>query len=93
MSCQEFLAVDQRLSDRVQVVGDDAPADPALHPVVAMVATALQLVAPFQSTDPSFDAGPPIPPTPKPALALVGLASGARAAALWQHHPTHAAPS
>src|SRR6266511_1451982 len=86
MSCQEFLTVDQRLSDGAQVVGDDAPADPALHAILAVIATALQLVPTFQPTDPSFDAGPPVAPTLKPALALVRLTCGRRAASLRQHH-------
>jgi hypothetical protein len=51
MDCQGFLAVDQHLGVGVQVVGNDAPADTTLHPVVAVVATGLQLLIPVQPTD------------------------------------------
>src|SRR6266540_2063246 len=86
MMCQGFLGIDQRLGDGAQVVGDDAPADPALHAILAVIATALQLVPTFQPTDPSFDAGPPVAPTLKPALALVRLTCGRRATSLMQHN-------
>src|SRR6266508_2834546 len=90
MSCQEFLAVNQRLSDGAQVVGDDAPADPALHPLVAMVATAVQLVPTFQPANPPFDAGSPVTTALKPLLALVRLACCRRTASLGQHDTAHA---
>src|SRR5713101_2180485 len=92
MSCQGFLGVDQRLGDRAQVMGDDAPAHPALHPIFAMVATAVQLVAPFQPTDAPFDPGPPVTTPLKPALALVGLAPRRLAARFGQHHAPHTPP-
>src|SRR5512138_412396 len=91
MSCQGFLPINQRLGDGVQVVGDDAPADPALHPVVAMVATALQLVAAFQPADPPFDASPPVAALSKPALTLVCCARSCLARSLGQYHPAHTA--
>ncbi len=89
MSCQEFLTVDQRLSDGAQVVGDDAPADPALHPLVAMVATAVELVPPFQPTDPPFDAGPPVPTALKPTLPFIRSARRGLTTRLGQHDTTH----
>src|SRR6266542_547434 len=90
MSCQGFLSINGRLGDDAQVVGDNAPADPALHAVIAVVATAGELVPTFQPTDPSFDAGPPITTTLKPLLPLVRLACCRRATALWQHHSSDA---
>src|SRR5262245_40724766 len=90
MGCQGFLRINSRLGDGAQVVSDDAPADPAFHALLAMVATALQLVPAFQPTDPPFDAGPPVTTTLKPLLALVRLARCCRAASLRQHHPSDA---
>src|SRR6266498_5227355 len=90
MSCQGFLSINGRLGDDAQVVGDNAPADPALHAVIAVVATAVQLVPTFQPTDPSFDAGPPITTTLKPLLPRVRLARGGLPPGLGQHDTTYA---
>src|SRR6266487_3769564 len=89
MSCQAFLAVNQRLRDGVQVVGDDAPADPAFHPVVAVVATAREPVPAFQPTDPPFDASPPVTPAPEPPLALIRLPRRGLMSGLRQYYAAH----
>ena len=41
-------------SDDVQVVGDDAPADPSFEAFLAVVATAIQSMSSFRDTDPTF---------------------------------------
>ena len=91
MRCQWFLGVNGRLGDGVQVVGDHAPPHPALHPILTMVTTTVQLMPPFQPTDPSFNAGPPVTSTPKPPLAFVRLARGSFVARFRQHNPANAA--
>src|SRR3954452_15724203 len=61
-----------RLGDHPQIVGDEPPADPALHPVVAVVAAAVELVLPFEPADASLDPRPPVVSPPEPALLLEG---------------------
>src|SRR5258706_12639360 len=54
-----------------QIVGDDPEADPAVHAVFTMVATAVESVSAFEHTDAAFAAdAPPLTPT-EPALAFV----------------------
>src|SRR6266508_3479259 len=48
-----------RLGDHPQIVGDHAPADPAFHPVVAMIPTAFQAIAAFEHADAPLNARPP----------------------------------
>src|SRR5262245_4153596 len=91
MSCQEFLSINSCLSDSVQVVADDAPANPTLHAILPMVVTAVQVMSAFQPADTSFDAGPPVTTTPKPPLALIGAPRRGLATSLGQHDATHAA--
>src|SRR6266508_5554089 len=90
MSCQGFLSINTRLGNGAQVVGDDTPANPALHAIFTVIATAVQLVATFQPTDPSFNAGPPIAAAPKPPLAFIRLAPRRLATRLREHHPANA---
>ena len=45
----------QVLGDHVQIMGNDAQSDPALHAGGPSITTAVQPVAPFQSADPPFD--------------------------------------
>ena len=52
--------LDLMLGNRTQIMGNHAPADPALHPLVAVVAAASQSVAPFEPTDPPFDPRAPV---------------------------------
>ena len=47
------------------------PADPAFHTIGAMIGAAIQLVAPFQPTDPALDARAPVVATPEPPLLLM----------------------
>ena len=63
--------LDLMLGNHPQIVGDHPPADPALYPFIAMVATAVQPMTPFQTADAAFDACTPVPAAPEPALPLV----------------------
>ena len=54
-------------ADVDQVVSDDAQADPALHPIRSLVATAVQDMAALEQTDPSFASGTPALGISKPA--------------------------
>lgn len=76
--------------DRTEIVGDDAPPDPPLHPLGPVIATAVQPMTSFQPTDPSFDPCSPVAALPKPALALVGVAGDRFPARLRQHDLTYA---
>jgi hypothetical protein len=40
-----------KVGNHPQIVGDHAPADPALHPIIAMVATAVESMQPFEPAD------------------------------------------
>src|SRR5262245_55082112 len=75
--------------DCAQIVGEKPQADPALHPILAMIATLLQPLGTFEPTDPPFNPGPPVASPPEPALPLVCQAR--RSLAPWprQHHLAH----
>ena len=49
---------DLMLGHHPQIVGDHAPADPALHPIIAVIATAVQPMTPFQSALTILQTGP-----------------------------------
>src|SRR5688500_380752 len=76
----------RRLGDYPQIVGNDAPADPAFHPGSPVIAAPVQSMTPFQATDAPFDARPPIPPTSEPALLFVGEPLGRFCPGLGQDH-------
>src|SRR6266545_5024392 len=59
------------LGDCPQIVGDQAPADPAFHPVVAMIPTAIQAMAAFEPTDASLNAGTPAASASEPVLCFM----------------------
>src|SRR5215831_3209491 len=82
----DHCSVGDRLGNGTQIVGDDAPAHPAFHPVVAMVEAAVELMPPFQPADAPFNASAPIAPAPKPALLLMGDALGRFRSRLRQHY-------
>ena len=65
-----------RAGDDPQVVGEDAPAHPPLHAVVAVIAAAVQLVPALEAADPPFHARAPVMAPPEPALPLVREALG-----------------
>lgn len=75
----------RRLGDPPQIVGDHAPADPAFPSVGTMIPAAIQLVAPFQPTDPALDARAPVVATPEPALLLMRHPFGRLGPWLGQH--------
>ena len=66
----------QVLRDDVQIMGNDAQSDPALHAGGPVIATAVQPVAPFQSTDPPFNPGAPVASDPKPLLSFIRVTFG-----------------
>src|SRR5919197_709557 len=72
-----------------QVIGDDAESHPSLHPVEAMVATAVQSVASFQYADPSFRADTPSLAPTKPALTFMGAARRRLRPTPRQDHSSH----
>lgn len=72
------------LGDLAQILRDAPQPDPALHPRIAVVATAFQAVPPFQPTDPALNPRPPIAPGPEPLLLFVGDPFGRLLARLGQ---------
>ena len=66
-------------------MGKDAPADPPFHPILAMIATAIQPMAPFEPADPPFDPRTPVTATAEPALLFVGDAFGRFRTRFGQH--------
>src|SRR5262245_35652744 len=78
------------LGDHPQIVGDHAPADPTRHPLIAVIATAIQPMPPFQPADASFDTCPPIPTAAEPALPLVCQSCWRFAPWSWKNHPRDA---
>src|SRR5215210_6963335 len=82
--------LDLMLGNHPQIVGENAPADPAFHPIIAVVATAREPMTPFQPADASFDARPPVPTAPEPALPLVRPSCRRFAPWSWKHDPPHA---
>src|SRR5689334_19950944 len=74
------------LGDHPQIVSDHTPADPASHPLVAVVATAAQAVPPFEPTDAPFDAGAPVAALVEPALSFIRLTGWCLASRPRQHH-------
>src|SRR5262245_24354265 len=59
------------MGNHPQMVGEHAPADPACHPLGAMIAAPIQFMTAFQSTDPALDARAPVVTMPEPALRLM----------------------
>src|SRR3954463_6082254 len=78
------------LGNHPQIVGNHTPPDPPLHPIIAVIPTALQPMPPFEPTDASFDPRTPVPSASEPPLPLVRLSR--RRFAPWsrQHHSLHA---
>src|SRR5215213_3223912 len=82
--------LDLVLGDHPQIVGNHAPADPALHPIITLVATTVKPMPPFQLADASFDARPPVPTAQEPALPLVRQLCRRFAPFSWQDDPCDA---
>src|ERR1700730_19111014 len=58
-------------------VGDDAEPDPTVHSDVALVAAAVEAIAPFDHADASLASGAPLLAVAEPALFLLAVAFGA----------------
>src|SRR5258707_7425001 len=69
-----------------QIVGDHPEADPAVHAVDAMVATAAQAMATFEHTDAAFAPDAPALAAAEPVLALIGPPRRRLRAATRQDH-------
>ncbi len=69
-----------------QVIGDNAPPDPAVHTVLPLIETAAQAEAAFEQTDTGLQAGAPIASRTKPGLCLMGLPSRRASARLGNSH-------
>ena len=67
-----------------QIMGDPAQASPAFHPGWAVIAAAVQRVAPFQAAAPPFKAGAPVASSATPLLAFVREPLGRLLAGLGQ---------
>src|SRR4029453_17871062 len=74
-----------------QIVRDDAEADPAMHAVFTMVATAVESMSALEYTDSAFRADAPPLPATEPALALKRLSCRRLRAAAWQDHASNTA--
>src|SRR5258708_11851583 len=74
-----------------EIVGDHAEADPAVHAVDAMIATAAQAMATFEHTDATFTADAPPLPATEPALTFERAPRWRLRATARQHHATDAA--
>src|SRR5258708_36518014 len=74
-----------------QIVGDDAEADPAMHAVDAMVATAAQTMSTFEHTDAAFASDAPALPAAEPALTFIGAPRRRLGAAPRQDDASHTA--
>ena len=64
-----------------------------MHPVVPMVATAVESVSAFEHTDPAFTTDAPLLSPSEPALAFVCAPRGRFRATTRQHHAADAAVS
>src|SRR5919109_3431217 len=74
------------LGNDPQIVRDHAPADPAFHPSGAVIAAAVQFLAPFQPTDPALNPRTPVVALPEPPLLLMRNAFRRFGSWLGQHH-------
>ena len=74
-----------------EIVGDDTEADPAVHAVFTMVATAVESVSAFEHADAAFTAGAPPLPATEPALAFKRTSRRRFRATPRQDHTSNAA--
>src|SRR5688572_20046550 len=79
--------------DGGQVVGEDAPADPAAEAGLPFVAAAAEVAPPLEGADPPLGARAEAQRPPVPALALVSPPLGGLGARLGQGHAAHARPA
>src|ERR1700680_112090 len=74
-----------------QIVSDHTEADPAVHAVDAMVATAAKAMATFEHTDAAFAPDAPALAAAEPVLALIGTPRGRLGTATRQDHASDTA--
>src|SRR5260370_38010207 len=74
-----------------QIVGDHSEADPAVHAVDPMIATAAQAMATFEYADAAFARDAPALAAAEPMLALIGPPRGRLGAATRQGHASDTA--
>ena len=58
-------------SDLGEIIGNDAPADPTVEALFAMIATAVETVLAFEHTDTAFNPNMEAASTPEPRLGFV----------------------
>ncbi len=61
--------------NRPQVEGDNAPTDPAVHAVVAVIPTTVQTEAALEQADMGFMTGAPVATRAEPGLTFISQAS------------------
>src|SRR5258706_4093247 len=57
-----------------QIIGNHAPADPAMHAILAVIQAAVQAEAAFQQANAGLKTSPPIAARAKPRLDFMSLA-------------------
>src|SRR5918994_7174517 len=86
MDGRPLWLMDRGVGNHPQIVGDQPPADPAFHACGAVIPAAIQLMAPFQPTDPPLDARAPVVASPEPPLLLMRQSFGRLGSRLGQDH-------
>ena len=76
----------QVLGDSLQIMGDQAQPDPAVHARLAVIAAAVQPLALLEAADSSLDPCPPVAPGAEPVLAFIGQSLGRFLAWFGQDH-------
>jgi hypothetical protein len=71
----------------IEVVGDDAEADPSLHSILALVPATAETVPPLGNTDATFASGSPSLAVAEPALLLLALPLRALGGAVGNANP------
>ncbi len=60
-------------SDGPEIIGNNAPTDPAIHAIITVIEAAVETEAAFEQTDAGFQARPPVATGPKPGLGFMGV--------------------
>ena len=71
MNLYNLSSCGQSRCDLEQVVGNDAPPNPAFEAIFAVVEAPIQAIGAFEDTDPSFDAMMVTTTTPEPTLSFM----------------------
>ena len=83
------MTTGQCVDNASNVVGNDAPTDPALETRPAMIETAIEATGTAQLADPAFDATPETLGGAEPALVFEAATARGRATGLGQTDVTH----